>query len=90
MFKDYQNLQRLRKKLLKSRGFLEANLNVINKYNLTVFAEGDSSVGALGWYNSQLGISQLSVCRLLRNAEAVGETVSDFLSSYSSELPSCC
>jgi hypothetical protein len=67
VFKDYQNLQRLRKKLLKTRGFLEANLNVSSKYDLTAFAECDSSAGAL---------------------EAVGETVSDFLSSQNSELPS--
>ena len=64
--------------------------HAIKKYDLTVFAKCDSSVGALDWYNSQLDISQLGVCRLLRNAEAVGETVSDFLSSYNSELLSCC
>ena len=88
VFKDYQNLQRLRKKLLKTRGFLEANLNVSNKYDLTAFAECDSSAGALGWYSSQLDISQRGVCHLLKNAEAVGETVSDFLSPYNSELSS--
>ncbi len=82
VFQDYQLLQRLRKKLLKTRGFLEANLNVSNKYDLTAFAECDSSAGALGWYNSQLDVSQRGVCHLLRNAEAVGETVSDFLSLY--------
>ncbi|PMD22482.1 hypothetical protein NA56DRAFT_657892 [Hyaloscypha hepaticicola] len=49
--------------------------HAIKKYDLTVFAKCDSSVGALDWYNSQLDISQLGVCRLLRNAEAVGETL---------------
>jgi hypothetical protein len=88
VFKDYQNVQRLRKKLLKTLGFLEANLNVSNKYNLTAFAECDSSAGTLSWYNSQLDISQRGVCHLLKNAEAVGETVSDFFSSCNSELPS--
>ena len=75
VFKDYQNLQRLYKKLLKSQGFLEANLTVIKRYRAIVCVQDQLSLGALECYVSQLETCQQVLCRLLKTTDATGETV---------------
>ena len=76
MFKDYQNLQRLRKKLLKTQEVLRANIEVCKQYQKTKLPKRNLASGALDWYAFQLETHQRTTCRLLKTADGVGEAVS--------------
>lgn len=77
VFKDYQNLQRLRKKLLKTKGLLGANSEVCKQYQNTELGRCSFALGALDSHALRLETQQRIMCQLLDSAEGVGKTVSN-------------
>jgi len=84
VFKDYQNLQRLHKKLSVARSIVCANLRTSKNYQLSINDNCLFDLGVLKWHDVSLSGSLESIERLLKDADTVGQTVCSVLLQKSS------